>query len=542
MNKPNDSRSRRRLLVVACVVVVIALTSVVGLVVTRGRGRSGASSATKAVDATTSLPTEVERTSSTEPSERDRVFPIVDGVRVEAPSGSLTTGASIVGRTSTLTGDIGEASTEVAPTVDLEVSGGELVGPVTVVFDIVDPTLAIPPDGDDPILFALHEHAGEVAVVEGTFDPETQEYRVELTSFSTISPRTWIWDKVESAVKSVLSTVTGGLYTDVDEPSCENDDAEGRVSIANPDGPLLWCAQLESDASVTVEVANRRRYGLLLTWSAPATGTKHGGSGLPEYLSKLLDGAGDDRSLVLGPGEAATVVVPAGVDATIESTYDGLAHAVTSLMMAADVVSGLADLVPLVSHSVEWGKVDASAVANCALQNTREGEPSAGLVMQILTACFDKNVLKDALGPTLAVLVSPLIAAAGALNSLVSYIQAIIDEIIVGTTDTTIRVRGTALEAPTTGGPSGPWPVDDIEGNPRYFAWMGANFNLPGWTSCNEAYCIAELGPEVLATSLQPLDDLGTVAIDTADPVAALVALGLPKRDALEVLQPGPPN
>lgn len=93
---------------------------------------------------------------------------------------------------------------------------------------------------------------------------------------------------------------------------------------------------------------------------------------------------------------------------------------------------------------------------------------------------------------------------------------------------------------PTTGTATGPWPTNDNEGRPAYFAWLGASFFFPAWTSCNPNYCIAGDGTDVLVTAQNGLDDVGTVPQSTPDPVAALVALGVPLPDARAVLQPGP--
>ena len=109
---------------------------------------------------------------------------------------------------------------------------------------------------------------------------------------------------------------------------------------------------------------------------------------------------------------------------------------------------------------------------------------------------------------------------------------------------TTVGLSG-AASMTSTGTPSGNasgsagWPTRDNEGPPVYFTWLGASLLFPSWTSCSVDYCLAGTDTSVLVTSLKPLNDLGEIPLSTTDPLAALVALGVPEASAAAALVVG---
>ncbi|MBX3313759.1 MAG: hypothetical protein KF906_05500 [Actinobacteria bacterium] len=526
---------QRWLVVVAVIVVIAAIAAIV--IVQRGRHERGGGTFT-------TMPTTTEDPSTTtEPDDvsETQIFAVGDGVTVEAPPGALSDGAEIVGEQVQLVEGPGELFDVVSGPIELSVVSGRLEAPVTVVFDLPDPRRFVPPDEDDPVVVALHEHDGELEAAPGEWSGST--YRVALSEFSSISLWSVAWGKVTAIFKDLLSTLSGGLYQDVDEPECTGPDAEDRVTVANPDGPLLWCTELADDETVTVRVANRRRYTLMLDSSA-GTSEKLSGTGSAEFLSEWVSSLAGDSVVALAPGDGAVFTVPPKTEATVTSTYDGLAHSATSLLVSIDFIVAIAGFVPFLDKDAVAGKLETVEVLNCAAQNTREGDPSVSLVVQILTVCFNENVIKGAVGTVAAALIGPILASAGMLNSLVSYGQAGFDLIVKGTSDTTITISAAPIEPtsdPGSGcGDTGPWPTCDDEGPPVYFAWLGASFSFPSWSSCNATYCIAGIDGAVLVTRLSPLEDLGTIPLD-ADPVTALAGAGLTRREVVEVLQPGDP-
>lgn len=99
-------------------------------------------------------------------------------------------------------------------------------------------------------------------------------------------------------------------------------------------------------------------------------------------------------------------------------------------------------------------------------------------------------------------------------------------------------------EAEPPSGGSGGWPTDDMEGTPAFFAYLGASFIAPAWSSCTAdpgGFCLVGSGRRVIAFNLQPIDRAGTIPVDTPDPLQALLDMGASRAAALEALSPGSP-
>ena len=86
------------------------------------------------------------------------------------------------------------------------------------------------------------------------------------------------------------------------------------------------------------------------------------------------------------------------------------------------------------------------------------------------------------------------------------------------------------------------WPVDDNEGPPVLWVWMGANFMNPQWVSCDDsgAYCIeGEGSSKVNVIRLKGLELVGAVPVSTPDPAKALRDMGLSSAAVQQLLRPG---
>jgi len=84
---------------------------------------------------------------------------------------------------------------------------------------------------------------------------------------------------------------------------------------------------------------------------------------------------------------------------------------------------------------------------------------------------------------------------------------------------------------------SSDWPTHRDDGSPAFFAYLGASFIAPDWTSCDASYCLAGSGDTVYVFNGQ-LDQIGTIPLSVASPTEALVALGIPAAVVQELLAP----
>jgi hypothetical protein len=103
----------------------------------------------------------------------------------------------------------------------------------------------------------------------------------------------------------------------------------------------------------------------------------------------------------------------------------------------------------------------------------------------------------------------------------------------------------TGITTTTTTAPNGPsktgegWPVNRDDGSPAFFEYLGSDFILPDWTSCDASYCLAGSGGTVYVFDVENgINQVGIVSDSVADPADALVQLGLPEADVAALLAP----
>ena len=81
------------------------------------------------------------------------------------------------------------------------------------------------------------------------------------------------------------------------------------------------------------------------------------------------------------------------------------------------------------------------------------------------------------------------------------------------------------------------WPVHRNDGSSIFYVYLGSDFILPDWVSCDPNYCIAGSGGTVYAFTLSPINQIGQVS-ESADPQQALLSLGIPAADTAQLLAP----
>jgi hypothetical protein len=102
------------------------------------------------------------------------------------------------------------------------------------------------------------------------------------------------------------------------------------------------------------------------------------------------------------------------------------------------------------------------------------------------------------------------------------------------TTTTTTTPTGPSK----TGGPEG-WPVKRDDGSPAFFEYLGSDFIVPDWTSCDANYCLAGSDGTAYVFNVENgINQIGSVSESVADPAEALAQLGLPEADIVALLAP----
>jgi lysophospholipase L1-like esterase len=84
--------------------------------------------------------------------------------------------------------------------------------------------------------------------------------------------------------------------------------------------------------------------------------------------------------------------------------------------------------------------------------------------------------------------------------------------------------------------PAHGWPTHRQDGSPAYYAYLGASFIFPDWSSCDSTYCLAGSGDTVYIFTEHPLNQIGEVPEATSDPAAELESFGLPAADVQSLL------
>jgi hypothetical protein len=68
--------------------------------------------------------------------------------------------------------------------------------------------------------------------------------------------------------------------------------------------------------------------------------------------------------------------------------------------------------------------------------------------------------------------------------------------------------------------------------------WLGSDFVIPDWMSCDPNYCIAGSAGTVYVFSLQGVDQIGTIPESVANPTQALAQVGISQSDITALLAP----
>ncbi len=257
------------------------------------------------------------------------------GISVVVPAGAALDGTRLV-----LDGDA-EGPTGAAELtssdhfVDIEVTEGQIVAPVTVEFADVDPAFA-DGKGVEPAQFGLHQIAdGSWESTEARYDPERRVMSVATPGLSVTG---WVrvpGQALRDLAQEVWHEMTGGLSDQAAPPTCQGEDAaraDGWQILASDTQQVRWCFGMEGGQRL-VKVVNANRYPRSFAVTGAAA-VDQPPSGLAAWVSQHAGAAasGSGSSSIGAGGQLTVAPGPTpGTATSITSDYDGAAEAAFQL-------------------------------------------------------------------------------------------------------------------------------------------------------------------------------------------------------------------
>ena len=274
----------RRVLVVAIVAVLVAVTATVVIAVHQS---GGGTTAIRPVDVTSAdIPITVAHGGTVR----------LTGATLIVPPGAVSVDGRLVARTDGpqvdtslgLNGKPGAAKPAISSagrSVSFELRGGTLIHPATL-------TLSV-----DPAAFA---QAGDIAKRSGAawlafydvtaqrwspvhsqYDPSTGAVTAQVPHLSTWNPFTWDWSALTLSLRQSLSAFGSGRAPKTDCPKVEG----VTVTMTNDkDPPLIGCVTGDAASGYLVSITNNRAYSMVLTAPADAVQEPRDYAGFEEYV------------------------------------------------------------------------------------------------------------------------------------------------------------------------------------------------------------------------------------------------------------------
>jgi hypothetical protein len=232
---------------------------------------------------------------------------------------------------------------------------------------------------------------------------------------------TGIGDLFRELKESVFDGLTAGLGAEAKPPSCDGEDiarADGYTIASDSKDTVYWCFGLE-DSRRVLRVVNNRRYPLAMTHPGLSVAQQGGGGWRLERFSRLFSG---DEAIV-SPREQLTFAVSlnSGAAARIRTRFDGVGYSLYQLQVGVEAAIEVLTRFGAGSGVTVIDLMDKfMAVPRCA-------SAIGGTAGDLISLCFDKDTLAEALGPR-AYLVAPTMAAAELLSFLRSAFNAFGDQ------------------------------------------------------------------------------------------------------------------
>ena len=542
---------------VLATVLSLLVGGILGYAFAVGQGGSPEAIGIDLVTTTSAKPVEATTTTTAHDSvgpDKETVIEAGPNLVVIVPRGAVDgQGGRIVVEPASQPSDVGSLLAPIGPTVDISIVGAELVGEIEIQFRIPEGAQTSYDDTFDPSLFALHWGESGLEVLDSEYDEASRVLSVKATELSIFSVFTIGWDLIVEVAKSILEPLSVDLIQFADLPSClAEDDSSWQVS--GPDVPLKWCKDQGTEGSRTLQMVNTRRYPVEVSVASSGTFAVDRLADF-DIAASVANQLTSGNALVLGAGSGAAITFGGGgAEATIDVRFDAVAQNMTYLVTAIEIIAALAGLAPGGSAdditALATGLDLVACLTSLGIEPDTWIEDTIQFTFRGLSGCFDSDLLRAAFGVIVGTILG---ATVGAIFAVIEFLSSTINalfDLFRQDTNQTVTVILEENGDPEVGEPppdagdyvfSG-WPVDDFEGTPAYFAYLGASFLFPSWSSCSASYCIAAADGTVYLYDLRSgIDEAGSIPEDHPDPVGAFLAGGFTIEEVEELFMPGPP-
>lgn len=321
----------------------------------------------------------------------------------------------------------GEYTTSLSPMVDVS-PDGPLEQPVMLRFELDPPVEA---DQRDRVFVATWDKQADSS------DPANWEFLAPEISGDgryatvTVDHLSWFTDifldigKILGEVgKDVFDSLTGGVFTEVEQPRCENEDEarqDGYAIESDSKDTLYWCFGIEDDQRI-VKITNRTGYPLNV--EHPGFETISAGTIKAQFEQLARIGSGERTILFSGETAVYVVNIEPGEVAKISTEYSGWAQNLHRLDVAARVLIAMAAKLGVDLPDTEqslWQWLDTILQVSDCVDVITEADWT-----KLISTCIPWDMLWELAGVK-TVLLWPVVAAGTLTNWLVGEIESTYD-------------------------------------------------------------------------------------------------------------------
>ncbi len=340
-------------------------------------------------------------------------FELGGGARLLAPPGAFDERAEVTG----LVGGALPGPSSMPSAGSVEVRSNQQPGvPVIVEIPVRRASFAKLPSSVDDRVPVLHQHEGRPSEpLLGKLDRARAVVSVETRALSVFDVRLPSTERLRNEIGKMLNGILGGVGFKADPPNCEKEQAARSAgwSVASSSSSVVrWCLGLNSDGTAALKLVDNRRYPLLAAHGKATTVRRNTGGEIPVALAQSFTAALEgDRKVTLSPGGTTemTVRLADGQKTSVVADFDGLAQALVSLQVAAEVMLLLAQEMKAIKPGVKnvKGALETLDAAECVpkLLNLAVDPSDTGRVGAMVSACLKPDDIFTGLTHTLAEIV-----------------------------------------------------------------------------------------------------------------------------------------
>lgn len=315
--------------------------------------------------------------------------------------------------------DVDGSLRAVTAAYDIEVDGFDGT-PVVVTLPVTDTDLAA---GTGVVVATAEQVDGPWELLDGEVTADGH-VRFETSHFSLFQAFVRLADVTVETVAEALNAVTDDLVAEATPPGCTDEDAarRGYDVASDTSSAVYWCFGADGERR-QLKLVNNRRYPMLLSYSdgLDVIGQDRLAIDLDARAARLLAGA-DRVSVAPGGTVEFAVDLAAGADAAAVTEFDGVAHALYQIDVAARTLTAILTKfgknvpVPAVAQLLE-----ATECADAFVEAAQD--PGPGPTASLITTCFSFAVLASAFGLAAAIIIGVVTTAGTLLSFLASSIS-----------------------------------------------------------------------------------------------------------------------